>query len=56
MLAFVILYQSAIDDITANKIGNLFKYELDDDEWKIAVQLHNMMKVHGYLFWESIPT
>ena len=50
MLAFVILYQSAIDDITANKIGNLFKYELDDDEWKLAVQLHDTLKVRGYPF------
>jgi len=50
MLAFVILYRSAIDDITADKNGNLHKYELDNDEWKIAVQLHNTLKVRGYPF------
>jgi len=56
MLAFAILYQSAINNITADKNGNLRKYKLDDDEWKIAVQLHDMLKVHGYPFWKSIPT
>jgi len=50
MLAFAILYQSAIDDITADKNGNLCKYELDDDEWKLAVQLHDTLKVRGYPF------
>ena len=56
MLAFAILYQLAIDDITANKNGNLCKYKLDDDEWKIGVQLHDMLKMCGYPFLKSIPT
>ena len=45
MLEFAIRYRSAIDDITGDKSANLRKYELDDDEWRIAVQLQNTLKV-----------
>jgi hypothetical protein len=45
MLEFAIRYRSAVDDITGDKSANLRKYELDDDEWRIAVQLQNTLKV-----------
>jgi hypothetical protein len=52
MLAFTILYWSAIDNITADKNANLHKYKLDDNEWTIAVQLHDTLKVHCHPFLE----
>jgi len=45
MLEFTIRYQSVVNDITGDKSANLRKYELDDDEWRIAVQLQNTLKV-----------
>ena len=45
MLAFTLQYQKAIDDIAGNKTANLHQYELDDNEWQIAVQLCDTLKV-----------
>ena len=45
MLEFAVKYRSAIDDITGDKSANLRKYELDDDEWTITMQLQNTLKV-----------
>ena len=45
MLEFTIRYRSAIDDITSDKSANLRKYELDDEEWRITMQLQNTLKV-----------
>jgi hypothetical protein len=45
MLDFAIQYQSAIDDITADKNASLCKYELEDEERAIATQLYNTLKV-----------
>lgn len=45
MLAFALSYRVAIDDITGNKGASLRKYELDDDEWLIAQQLCDTLKV-----------
>jgi len=47
MLAFAVQYQSAINNITGDKNANLRKYELDEAEWNIALQLHSMLKVHA---------
>ena len=44
MLEFAINYRLAIDKITGDKSANLHKYELDNDEWMIAMQLHNILK------------
>jgi hypothetical protein len=44
-LEFAVRYRSAVDDITGDKSANLHKYELDDDEWRITVQLQNTLKV-----------
>ena len=46
MLEFTIRYQLAVNNITGDKSANLHKYKLDNDEWRIAVQLQNTLKVH----------
>ena len=45
MLNFAIDYRAAIDAITCNHDLNLRKYELEDDEWVIAVNLCDTLKV-----------
>ena len=45
MLDFAIDYRAAIDTITSNRELNLRKYELDDDEWVIAENLRDTLKV-----------
>jgi hypothetical protein len=47
MLEFAVEYRSAIDDITGDKSTNLRKYEMDEEEWRIAVQLQNTLKVRA---------
>ena len=39
MLNVAVNHWLAIDDITSDKLANLCKYKLDDDEWIIALQL-----------------
>ncbi|KAF8236979.1 hypothetical protein L208DRAFT_1249914, partial [Tricholoma matsutake] len=38
-------YRSAIDDITANKSLKLWKFKLNDDDWKIIGDLLQVLKV-----------
>ena len=45
MLTFALQYRVAVDDIAGNKAANLRQYELSDEEWWIAEQLHNTLKV-----------
>jgi hypothetical protein len=45
MLVFALQYQKAIDEIAGNKTVNLHKYELSKEEWLIAQQLCDMLKV-----------
>lgn len=45
MLVFALEYRTAVDDIAGNKTANLQQYELTDEEWQIAEQLHNTLKV-----------
>ena len=44
---FVITYCTATDKITGDRDMNLRKFELDDDEddWKIATDLRDVLKV-----------
>lgn len=44
MLNFAINYCAAIDAITSNCDLNLRKYKLADEEWDIAVNLHDTLK------------
>ena len=45
MLAFALQYRVAVDDIAGNKAANLHQYELSDEEWQIAEQLHDTLNV-----------
>ena len=45
MLEFAVDYRAAIDAITSNRDLNLRKYELEDDEWVIAANLRDTLKV-----------
>ena len=45
MLDFALQYRAAIDDLTSNKTAGLCQYEISDEEWCIADQLHNALKV-----------
>jgi hypothetical protein len=45
MLEFAVRYREAIDDIAGNKTANLRQYEVSEDEWKIAQQLCDTLKV-----------
>jgi hypothetical protein len=44
MLDFAIAYRIALDDMTSDRDLNLRKYELQDDEWAVAIQLRNTLK------------
>jgi hypothetical protein len=46
MLNFAIDYRPAIDAMTSNRELNLRKYELEDDEWAVAKNLRDTLKVH----------
>ena len=45
MLEFAVKYQDALDTITGDKEMRLRKYEMDDEEWDIAYQLRDVLKV-----------
>jgi len=46
MLVFAVEYQVAINEISGDRALKLRKFELNAEEWEIAVQLRNMLKVH----------
>jgi len=50
LLQFALEYRAAIDDIAGNKVANLRKYELADEDWVIASQLCDTLKVR-LLIW-----
>jgi hypothetical protein len=41
-------YRAVIDDITANKTLKLRRYELDDQEWEVIVDLLRVLKVYPF--------
>ena len=45
MVEFAIEYRAAIDSMTAARDLDLRKYELIPEEWKIALELRDMLKV-----------
>jgi hypothetical protein len=47
-LQFALQYRTAIDDITGNKVANLRQYELMDEDWDIAEELCNTLKVRVF--------
>ncbi|KAH9954163.1 hypothetical protein BC827DRAFT_1093543, partial [Russula dissimulans] len=44
MVKMALKYCAAVDDITANKGLKLHKYELDDDDWDIVLDLLHLLK------------
>ena len=54
MLDFALMFQPAIDTMTATHKYNLPKYELLPVEWKIAKELCDMLKVSCYSFIFSL--
>lgn len=45
MLDFAIEYRAALDGLTATRNLNLRDYELDANEWELAVQLRDVLRV-----------
>jgi hypothetical protein len=50
MLNFAIKYEEAINAITANRDMKMRALELDANEWVIAVQLRDTLKVSPDIF------
>lgn len=48
MLEFATRYRLAIDSMTATRDMDLRKYELVPEEWKIAGELRDVLKVSYY--------
>ena len=47
MLSFALEYQKAVGAITGDKKNDLQKYELAEEEWKVAGELCQVLKVSG---------
>lgn len=45
MLDFAVEFREALDTTTGDKEMKLRKYEMDDEEWEIAHQLRDVLKV-----------
>jgi hypothetical protein len=45
MLDFAIEYQRAIDAISGDRDMKLRKFEMGKDEWELAIQLQNVLRV-----------
>ena len=45
MLAFAIDYRSALDIITGDRSMDLRKFEMSQEEWTVAEQLREVLKV-----------
>ena len=46
MLQFAVEYHNALDKITGKKELNLHAHEMDNEEWDIAEQLSEVLKVY----------
>jgi hypothetical protein len=47
MLCFAIEYRKAIENMTSERKNDLQEFKLIEDEWAIAEQLKDMLKVHN---------
>ena len=45
MLVFAVEYRVAIDEISGDRALKLRKFELNTEEWQVAVQLRDVLKV-----------
>jgi hypothetical protein len=53
MVEFAVKYRAAIDAMTAARDLDLRKYELIPEEWEIAKELRDVLKVGGLIFLHS---
>ena len=45
MLDFAVKYRNALDKVTSDRKNDLRRYEMDDNDWKLAEQLRNVLEV-----------
>lgn len=45
ILNFALEYHDAIDTLTSDRVANVRMLELDDEEWVLATQLRDVLKV-----------
>jgi hypothetical protein len=50
MLDFAVEHIMAIDTVTADRDMKLRQYELSEDDWDMACQLRDILKVRSYAF------
>lgn len=48
MLLVAIKYRATIDQMTGDRNLGMRKYEMSEDEWKIATQLRDVLKANRY--------
>jgi hypothetical protein len=48
MLCFAIQYCKAIEDMTSDRTNDLRRFELVEEEWAIAEELRDMLKVSDH--------
>ena len=46
MLDFALEYREAIDKFTSNQAMDVWNLKLDEEEWELAQQLYDILKVH----------
>jgi hypothetical protein len=55
MVDFAVEHRAAIDEMTGNKNMGLRKYEMNENEWRIAEQLRDTLKVRVQLaLWRRL--
>jgi hypothetical protein len=51
MLSFTILYQKAIENVTSDRRNDLRQFELSEEEWAIAQEVCDTLKVRDVAVW-----
>jgi len=51
MLCFAILYWKAIESITSDHGNDLWQFKLSEEEWAIAQEVCDVLKVHDMGVW-----
>ncbi|KAF9222116.1 hypothetical protein BS17DRAFT_709197 [Gyrodon lividus] len=55
MLEYALNHRQAVDSVTQDRALGLRKYELDDDEWNLLEQLHDILKDATLYFSRATP-
>ncbi|GJF00150.1 hypothetical protein PsYK624_164290 [Phanerochaete sordida] len=45
MLSFALKYQKVVDKLTGDREADLWNLKVDDDEWELVQQLHNVLQI-----------